>query len=338
MRHDPVFTVFTPTFNRAELLHRVYESLLQQTFQDFEWLIVDDGSADQTRELVETWQNDSKKRFPIRYIWQENQHKKTAHNWAVQEAKGELFLVFDSDDRCVPDALEKFKMYWQSILEAERFRFSGVCGLCVDESGDLVGDEFPSGEYIDSDSLEIQYRYRVSGEKWGVMRTDVLRQYPFRTDIPGLVPEGTVWYQIARSYKTRFFNEALRIYCQDQVGLIARQGEVIDVSKNAVGAAYAKEQALSCHLRYFRYRPIWFLLEAARLVRFYLHTSRPRRRLIRFWPSSLLGKILVVIAAPLGGIMFIRDRLRWPSGPYPYADLRSWRSTRRRGQVPPENP
>ncbi len=311
LRHDPFFTVFTPTFNRARSLSRVYESLLQQTFQDFEWLVVDDGSTDQTRELVETWQNDSEQRFPIRYIWQENQHKKVAHNRAVQEARGELLLVFDSDDRCVPDALERFKIYWQSIPEAERGGFSGACGLCMYENGDLVGDKFPGGEYIDSDSLEVQYRYRVCGDKCGVMRTDVLRQYPFRADIPGLVPEGTVWSKIAKSYRTRFFNEVVLIICQDQAGLIARPGEVIDASKNAVGAAYAKEQALSCDLRYFRYRPVWFLLEAARLLRFYLHTSRSHRGLISFWPSSLFGKILVVIAAPVGLLMFGRDRLRW---------------------------
>jgi glycosyltransferase involved in cell wall biosynthesis len=311
MASEVFFTVFTPTFNRAQSLRRVYESLLQQTFQDFEWLVVDDGSTDQTRELVETWQNDSGKHFPIRYVWQENQHKKAAHNRAVQEARGELLIVLDSDDRCVPDALEKLEMYWQSIPDVEKGGFSGVCGLCKYENGDLVGDEFPGGEYIDSDSLEVQYRYRVRGEKWGTMRTDVLRLYPFRTDIPGLVPEGTVWSQIARSYKTRFFNETLRIYCQDQEGLIARQGEVADASKNAVGAAYAKEQVLSCNLRYFRYRPVWFLLEAARMVRFYLHTDRPHRRLIRFWPSSLFGKILVIVAAPLGVGMFGWDRLRW---------------------------
>jgi glycosyltransferase involved in cell wall biosynthesis len=100
------FTVFTATYNRAHTLHRVYESLKEQTYRQFEWLIVDDGSTDTTRTLVETWQQEAN--FLISYYYQENQGKHVAINRGVQEARGEYFLIIDSDDTCVPQTLERF--------------------------------------------------------------------------------------------------------------------------------------------------------------------------------------------------------------------------------------
>src|SRR5437762_2817315 len=97
-----IFTVFTPTYNRAGTLPRVYESLKAQTFRDFEWIIVDDGSADSTQELVQSWIGDLD--FPIRYFRQQNQGKHVAVNLGVKEARGEFFLNLDSDDACVPEA------------------------------------------------------------------------------------------------------------------------------------------------------------------------------------------------------------------------------------------
>jgi glycosyltransferase involved in cell wall biosynthesis len=304
------FTVFTPTYNRKATIGRVFESLQKQTLSDFEWLIVDDGSTDGTSELVEGWVNDPEVDFPIRYVWQENAHKKVAHNRAVKEANGELLLVFDSDDRCVPEALQRFWHHWQAIPDQEREQFAGVCGLCMDEAGRVVGERFPAKNYIDSDSLEIRYRYRVSGEKWGVMRTDVLRAHPFREDIPGLVPEGTVWDAIARRYKTRFFNEALRIYSQDVPGLIARKGEKVDPGKSAPGAAYAKRFYLENNIAYLRYAPREFILEAARLTRFWLHCPKEIQKHIGYWPKSGIGKALTVMGSPLGLGMFLVDQWR----------------------------
>lgn len=303
-------TVFTPTYNRARTLNRVFESLQSQTFRDFEWLIVDDGSTDDTAELVTQWQEDGAVDFPIRYLWQENAHKKVAHNRAVLEARGELFLVLDSDDWCVPVTLERFWHYWTSISEEQRDQFVGVWSLCMDESGAVVGNPFPATDYIDSNLLEIKYRYRVFGEKWGIMRTDILRQFPFREDIPGLVPEGTVWDAIAKHYKTRFINQALRIYCQDVPGLIARKNEVVDAAPNAPGGLYQKKFTLENNIEYVRFSPKDFLMEAARLTRFWLHTPEELRRRIGFWPNSALGRLIVIFGSPLGVVMWLMDRRR----------------------------
>src|SRR5216684_6062284 len=151
-----VFTVFTPTFNRSLTLSRVYESLRLQTFRDFEWLIVDDGSTDGTGELVEKWQTESG--FPIRYIYQENQGKATAFNRGVREAQGELFLTLDSDDACVMQALERFKYHWDKIPPNQRDKFSAITVLCQDQKGRLVGDRFPR-DVLDSDCIELVFKY-----------------------------------------------------------------------------------------------------------------------------------------------------------------------------------
>lgn len=140
-----LFTICTPTYNRAHTLSRVHESLMRQTFRDFEWVVVDDGPTDGTGELVRKWKADHRTWFPIRYFWQENQHKKVAFNRGVREARGELFLVADSDDWFPPNALETFAEHWRLIPDGEREQFAGVCGLCVYENGRVVGDRFPGG-------------------------------------------------------------------------------------------------------------------------------------------------------------------------------------------------
>src|SRR5579883_1323984 len=111
------FTVLTPTYNRVGYLGRVYESLCAQTFRDFEWIIVDDGSTDGTQELVSSW----KPFFPIRYTWKPNGGKHTAVNVGVAMAAGEFTLILDSDDHCIPHTLERLDYHWKQISNPERF-------------------------------------------------------------------------------------------------------------------------------------------------------------------------------------------------------------------------
>ena len=126
-----MITVFTPTYNRAKLLPRLYESLCEQTYRGFEWLIVDDGSKDDTCEVVESFMNrndneNGNNNFPIRYIYQENGGKHRAINHGVREAKGELLLIFDSDDSLPDNSLELITKVYSQIKDDESF--GGVCG------------------------------------------------------------------------------------------------------------------------------------------------------------------------------------------------------------------
>ncbi len=204
------FTVFTPTFNRAHTLPRVYRSLCAQIFRDFEWLIVDDGSTDNTATVVERWQAEA--RFPIRYVRQENSGKPAAFNLGVFQAHGELFLNLDSDDECVPEALDRLKFWWDAIPEQQKPHVCGVTALCKRPDGTPVGEGFPR-DIMDCSTLDMNYRYGCRFEKWGFIRTDVLRLYPFPV-IPGekFIAESLVWNRVGLRYQTRFVNERLRVY------------------------------------------------------------------------------------------------------------------------------
>ena len=296
------FTVFTPTYNRAHTLHRVYESLKAQTYRQFEWLIIDDGSTDNTSKLVEQWQIENQ--FPIRYIYQENAGKHIAFNHGVREAQGELFLNFDSDDGCVPQALERLKYHWDAISEEQKKQFSGVTCLCKDHHGKIVGSFFPS-DYIDSDALEIRYRFKVLGEKWGFHTTDILREFPFLEDIrQTYIPENLVWNKIAQKYKTRFVNEALRIYWTEGSSLTRGRSP----RNGMIGNRLANLAVLNDDIDWLRFAPLKFLHASANYIRFSFHL---RKNIFQQFRSlnSFIGKLLWLIALPLGFILYSKDWL-----------------------------
>ena len=297
--YEHLFTVFTPTLNRAHTLDRVYTSLTAQTFRDFEWLIVDDGSTDGTRALVEQWKRQAS--FPIRYFWQETRGKHVALNVGVREARGELFLPLDSDDACVPNALERFREHWDSIAPERLSRFSGVTALCVDQHGHLVGSRFPS-PVVDSNSLEIHYRYHVRGEKWGFVRTDVLRDFPFPDPGAFYVPESVVWTKIARRYVTRFVNDVLRIYYVGAPSLMSNQ----PASKYAVGGRLQHLGVLNEQLDYVHRAPVQFFISAAHYTRFSFHLGAPIAAQLTDI-ESVGGRVLWSIAAPAGWLLYRRD-------------------------------
>ena len=133
-------TVFTPAYNRAHTIGRTYESLCRQMCKDFEWLVIDDGSSDNTRELVEGWI--AERKIPIRYIYQENQGMHGAHNTAYKNITTELNTCIDSDDWMPDDAVEIIVNLWK---EKGSERYAGIIGLDYASTGGLIGTEFPEG-------------------------------------------------------------------------------------------------------------------------------------------------------------------------------------------------
>lgn len=213
-----MITVFTPTYNRGHLLNRLYQSLCKQEYKAFEWLIVDDGSTDNTASIVELIQKThSLDEFPIRYFKKENGGKHTAINLGVKKAQGELFFIADSDDFLPADSLLIVHEEWDKIKHDDSFL--GLSGVDADAKGNIIGSGLPK-EYIDCHAWEISTVYKVTGDLKEVFRTEVLRQFPF-PEINGerFCPEVLVWFRMARHFKMRFLNRIIYIADYQQNGI-----------------------------------------------------------------------------------------------------------------------
>jgi glycosyltransferase involved in cell wall biosynthesis len=294
----PFFTVFTPTYNRAHTLHRAFESLCAQTFRDFEWLVVDDGSTDNTPELIAAWMKIAK--FPIRYLRQPHAGRHIAHNLAIREAHGQMWTGIDSDDALVPHALERIRRLWFEIPEPERCNFFSVSGLCRDQNGRMVSRPFPTSPF-DVDLRDYLFLYRrFAGEKWGTSPMDGVRRFPF-PEIAGtdFIPEGVHGLQMARAYPmVRFVNEVFRVYYVNdgETGdsLSSRRG----VAKAAPGRVYYYLWLLNHEMEYFRRAPLPFIKAAAMLPVVARYAGRPLREIWREL-DDWRAKLLVAAALPL---------------------------------------
>jgi glycosyltransferase involved in cell wall biosynthesis len=305
----PFFTVFTPTFNRAHTLHRVFGSLCDQSLRDFEWVIVDDGSTDNTPELIKKWT--AKAAFSIRYFRQPNTGKHIAHNIAVGEARGVLFAVLDSDDALETDALERIRKNWLEIPDVEREGYSGLGSLCRDQRGKIIGVPFPTSPF-DADFRESFFvRRRFGGEKWGVSRTDVLRQFPF-PDIKGtnFVPEALLGFQMAKAYKRRYVNEVFRIYYVGDEKAGATLTGRDNIAKGARGRLYFYVWMLNNEMAFFPRAPMPFIKAAAVLpvvARYGGVTIGEVWRQLKAWRA----KALFLAALPLALALWVRYALKF---------------------------
>ena len=195
-------TIFTPTYNRAYILPKLYDSLCEQTCQDFEWLIVDDGSTDNTRELIEKWLHEE--RVNIRYFFQDNSGKMMAHNKAVRESKAELFMCIDSDDQlCSDKALEDTLSFWQKQMSMVDSPMS-ICGLIGYKK---IGDKkqnFPQGMQVSH--LSELFENGFCGETTLLFRRIILAKFPFPYfEGEKFVTDVYIYDQIDRTYKFLLF-------------------------------------------------------------------------------------------------------------------------------------
>ena len=197
-------TIFTPAFNRGYLLPRLYEHLCAQTHQDFEWLVIDDGSTDNTPILLERLQAEG--RISMRYIVQENQGMHGAHNTAYANIHAPLNMCIDSDDYLPNNAVELILTTWQHM---DQNAYAGIVGLDADTKGQLIGTRFTKVET----TLEDFYAQGGKGDKKMVYRTDVIKQYPAYPLFEGerYVGLAYLYLRIDKDYKLKTLNEALVI-------------------------------------------------------------------------------------------------------------------------------
>ena len=302
MPDELIFTIFTPTYNRAHTIQRVYNSLISQTFKNFEWLIVDDGSTDTTHELVKNWQNDAP--FPIRYYYQENSGMLLSVRMGVQLANGELFLKADSDDSFKPETLKVFYESWLCIPSRARHEFAGVTCLVENEQGEIIGDIFPEDNF-DSTRADISYRHKIRGEKWGFHRVDVMAEYPVPEEIGQHFAMGLIINAIGKKYKTRFINSSLRIYHQDAGEQVSKRSP-----QKGAGRWITYAFGVDDDIEYLQVAPFAFLKIAILGSRLGFHAKQTPHQQINHLKSKR-AKFVWLFGMPFGGALFFLDKIRY---------------------------
>lgn len=234
-------TVFTPTYNRAYIISKLYESLLRQTDLSFEWVVVDDGSTDNTQELFEKFLNEDK--IAINYIKTQNGGKQRAINKGVSVAKGELLFIVDSDDYLTDDAVFSISKHWDSIKDK-----NWIAGLCFrrvnyNTHKFIGGDcDIKEGEYS---SIGIANTLQISGDKAEVFKTSIMKLFPFpEFKRENFVPEALVWNRISKDFKLKFINYGIYLceYLPD--GLSYNFHE--NLKKNPQGFTLFYKEVLFC--------------------------------------------------------------------------------------------
>lgn len=198
-------TVFTPAYNRAHTINRTYESLLKQSNKNFIWLVIDDGSTDNTAELIKNWQT-LDNGFEIRYIYKENGGMHTAHNTAYANITTELNTCIDSDDYLADEAVQKIYDKWQQVKDKG---YAGMVGDDADFDGNVLGVPLPKDKK--DTTLSGFYRDGGSGDKKLVYVTEIFKKYPPYPTFEGekFYALGSTYTLIDQDYKLAIINEVL---------------------------------------------------------------------------------------------------------------------------------
>lgn len=171
-------TVITTTYNRAYCLHQVYESLCRQTSDDFLWLVIDDGSTDNTKSLVDGWIAEGK--IEIEYFFKPNGGMHTARNAAYERTSTELNVIIDSDDWMTDDGVEQIVTFWNAHRDD---RYAGMIANNISPKGKIIGSPMPAG-VSECTVTDFFGKLKVSGDKKLIYRSELTKLYPY-PEFPG---------------------------------------------------------------------------------------------------------------------------------------------------------
>lgn len=280
-------TVFTPTFNRAYCLEQCYKSLTQQTSKDFVWLIIDDGSSDDTKELVDKWISEN--RIQIQYQWQENQGMHGAHNRAYELITTELNVCIDSDDYMPDDAVEKILSFWKKYGSD---KISGIIGLDAYTNGEIIGSKLPIE--MESTLFDLYSKHGVTGDKKLVYRTELTKKfcYPIfgNEKYVGLAYK---YYKIDESFKMLLMNDVICIveYLPDGSSM----NMLKQYRENPKGFAFYRKELMKLPFASlkFKFRQAVHYVSSSLLMK--------NRNFINHSPS----KGLTVLALPFGFLLYL---------------------------------
>lgn len=283
-----MLTVFTPTYNRAYCLENCYQSLVRQTCKDFIWLIVDDGSTDNTGDLVKKWKKEDL--VEIQYVWQKNQGMHGAHNKAYEVIHTELNVCIDSDDYMPDDAVEKITTFWRQHGSDQ---VSGLIGLDSDIKNNIIGTELP--DYLEKSTLfNLYYKHGVSGDKKLVYRTELTKQYPYpifqNEKYVGLAYK---YYMLDKEYEMLLMNEV--ICCVEYLPDGSSLNMLKQYKKNPKGFAFYRKELMKLPFS----GPSYKFRQAIHYVSSSFMTSNSS--FIKESPE----KVLTVLAIPFGILLYL---------------------------------
>lgn len=281
-------TVFTPTYNRAELLYRCFESMKNQTNKNFIWMIIDDGSTDNTAEVVKDWLKKCYG-FEIQYFYKSNGGLHTAYNEAIKNIETELCVCVDSDDFMPEDAIEKILGFWEKYGDED---YAGIVGLDYNTKGEIIGDPLPAQKSINLIDLLIGKYHINNGDRKNVVRTKLYKSVAPMKSYPG-----------EKNFNPHYMHL-----------LISRKYDFLVMNENLCYVEYQPEGMTASILRQYRNSPRSF----AEIRKLYLtFESAPLKfkikQYIHYWSSCILaGKwcglkkynpVLLVISLPLGCVL-----------------------------------
>ena len=215
-----MFNIITPTYNRAYCLDRVYNSLINQTFQNFHWIIVDDCSTDNTQELINEWISEGK--ITIEYhALPENQGKSIAVNFGLDLCTAPYTIIADSDDSFDFNTLEDLHLIWKTIdLSHSPEKIASIWTLTKNEDDQIVGDKFPKN-FWQVNFKERELNIKIHGEKWACWRTEILAGFKMYLEPKLHIGESKTWTRINKEYDFLCINIAHRKYYNSSDGIIA---------------------------------------------------------------------------------------------------------------------
>jgi glycosyltransferase involved in cell wall biosynthesis len=286
-------TVFTPTYNRAHLLGRVYTSLCHQTFTDFEWILVNDGSTDNTKEVIQSFIDE--KKIHIRYFYQQNAGKHFAINKAATVAKGDYFLILDSDDFLPNDSLFLLnKLMPECDLDIE---LAGIVGRKHYEDGTLIGSKI--GANFKGTTFDIRFKRKIKGDLGEIFKTEVFKKFPFpEIENEKFCPEALVWNRISRDFK--FIFSDINIYTVEYQpdGLTSN---IVKIRMNAPVATMTYYSELNQD-------SIPIIQKIRATINFWRFSFNSNLNFIKKIKMSSLG--YSIVGFPLGLILFIKDKFQ----------------------------
>lgn len=252
------FTVFTPCYNGANTIERVFDSMNAQTYSNWEWIIINDGSTDDSEVVISKLISESQWRGQITYIKQENAGKHISWNRALGIATGDFFVPADCDDSFVPETLAFFNEKANELRGSEfcNSELSGISVCCYDpKTSNIIGTQYPEDGIVSND-IELVYKYHVRGEKWGCIRVDLLKERPFPEIKGHFYNENYLWFSFPRDgYLKANYNKKIRAYYFEQNSLTNNKTYRLDSKKAKMQMSFELWKIWNVGSIIFKYSP-----------------------------------------------------------------------------------